>query len=382
VTNVVTGESRRIRSLYLVGCDGGKSSVRSQLGVRFTGRGSMRMNWGFLFRSEEFSRLISPPRANLHWVFKPGAFGVFTDLNGRDLWNYTFHVHDPKDNDLPVDPAEKIRYAMGRDFKFEMLSSLQWYYHQSVAERLRDGRVFLAGDSAHLFCPTGGIGMNTGIADAFDLGWKLGGALEGWGGSRLLDSYDIERSPVAFRNTSTTAVNADRVDALMKILPPEIDEGSERGERARADYARKLKWLSRQFNTMGLQIGHRYFDSPIVVPDGTPEPPDDPSILSQSTWPGCRAPHAWMEKGRSTLDLYDGKRFVLVRAGSGAPGGQAFADEAAQRGIPFKIERLEDPALAGLYERPLVLVRPDGHVCWRGDALPDVKEVFAAVTGH
>jgi len=241
--------------------------------------------------------------------------------------------------------------------------------------------VFLAGDAAHLFCPTGGIGMNTGIADAFDLGWKLAGVLQGWGGPELLESYEWERRPIAVRNTIGAAANADRIDAMMTVTPAEIDEDSEDGKALRKLFGKRLRVLAKQFNTAGLHLGYRYADSSIIVPDGTPEPPDDPRIVTQSTWPGCRAPHVWLEPGKSTLDLFDGLGYVLVRA-PGAPAGDAFAQAAQQRGIPFKTADINERA-APLYEKALVLVRPDGTVCWRGDAVPaDVDGIWEVVSGH
>ncbi|MDB5727646.1 MAG: monooxygenase FAD-binding protein [Noviherbaspirillum sp.] len=346
----------------------------------------MRRNVSYLFRSADFLKVAEVGRANLYFMFTPGGFGVFTNINGRDLWNYQHYLLDHTEDDSSIDPEAEIRHAMGRDFNFEILQVMHWSHHQSVADRFREGNVFLAGDSAHLFCPTGGIGMNTGIADAFDLGWKLGAVLQGWGGEGLLESYEWERRPIAFRNTLAAASNADRIDSMMKTTPALIEERSPQADALRAVFAKRLRWVSKQFNTAGLHLGYRYAESPIVVADGTAEPPDDARIVVQSTWPGCRAPHIWLEPGKSTLDLYDGQGYVLVQTGNGvadAASAEAFQREAQKLSIPLRCVRIDDERVAPLYEKPLVLVRPDGHVCWRGDKAPaDVAAVWRIVSGN
>ncbi|MDB6002725.1 MAG: monooxygenase FAD-binding protein [Rhizobacter sp.] len=382
VRDLATGETRTVTSRFLVGCDGGRSVVRTQLGIPYVGRGAMRRNVSFLFRSADFPKHATVGRANLYFMFTPGAFGVFTNINGRDLWNYQHYVLDESEDDRSIDPETEIRRAMGHDFPFEIQQVMHWSHHQSVADRFQHGNVFLAGDSAHLFCPTGGIGMNTGIADAFNLGWKLGAVLDGWGGQGLLDSYEWERRPIAFRNTLAAASNADRIDSMMKTTPADIDEDSPQGDATRATFERRLRWLSKQFNTAGLHLGYRYAESPVVVADGTPEPADDPRIVVQSSWPGCRAPHIWLEPGRSTLDLFDGTGFVLMQFGTD-DGAHAFEAAARDAHIPLRCERIDHPQAAALYEKALVLVRPDGHVVWRGNTPPaNPGEVLAIASGN
>lgn len=381
--DVRSGNEQRVRAQYLVGCDGGKSLVRSSLGIAYTGRGAMRRNVSYLFRSREFLKYATVGRANLYFMFTPGHHGVFTMIDGRELWNYQHYVLGPESEDSRIDPTAEIRSAMGCDFPFEVLQVMHWNHHQSVAERFGDRRVFIAGDAAHLFCPTGGVGMNTGIGDAFDLGWKLGATLAGWGGPGLLESYERERWSVAFRNTVSAAANADRVDSLMTMTPPEVEHDGPEGEAIRSRLARQLKWLSRQFNTAGLHLGYRYEDSPIIEPDGSPEPPDDPRMVVQSSWPGCRAPHAWVRRGVSTLDWYDGAHYVLVCSEAEASAAQVFDAAFGDCGVPFKVALLREPVARRLYERSLVLVRPDGHVCWRSDApAQDIAALVRKVTGH
>ena len=182
------------------------------------------------------------------------------------------------------------------------------------------------------------------------------------------------------RNTIAAASNADRIDAMMTVTPQGLEEDTPAAQRLRQEFGRRLRQMSKQFNTAGLHLGYRYGDSFIVVPDQTPEPPDDPRIVTQSTWPGCRAPHVWLEPGRSTLDLFDGSSYVLV-ALPGAPGSEALAAVASARNIPLQRAEVNERARA-LYQKPLVLVRPDGTVCWRGDRLPeDVAGLWDVVAG-
>jgi 2-polyprenyl-6-methoxyphenol hydroxylase-like FAD-dependent oxidoreductase len=213
ICEVSTGRRETVRAGYLAGCEGGRSHVRSKLGIRYGGRGAMRGNVSFFFRSTEFLATHKLGRGTLYWTFSPGNFGVFTAIDGRELWNYQHYFLDPDEPTDTIDPHATICDAMGREFPFELLRTTHWSHHQSVADRYRSGRVFLVGDSAHLFAPTGGFGMNTGIGDAVDLGWKLAAVYDGWAGPALLDSYETERRPIAVRNTLEAAGNADRIDS-------------------------------------------------------------------------------------------------------------------------------------------------------------------------
>lgn len=381
LAEVSGGRTRTVRAGYLVGCDGGTSAIRRALGIRMNGRGKMRANVSFFFRSREFLQTHGLGIANLYFVFMPDSFGVFTAIDGRELWNFQYYFLDPAKQTEQLDPQAILFRAMGRPFAFELLQVTHWNHHQSVARRWRDGRVFLAGDAAHLFAPTGGVGMNTGIGDAIDLSWKLDATLNGWGGSELLDSYEIERKPIAIRNSLISATNSDKIDMVMDETPVGIDAGDAAGVALRSQLTRKIRWLSRQFNSAGTHLGYRYVDSPVIVPDGTPEPPDDPSQVVPTSWPGSRAPHGWMDDGRTTLDLF-GRDFVLLHAGLLPLDAERWSQAAKTVGLPLQNVELLQPDLVRLFERQLVLVRPDGHVAWRGDATPaDPAAILDIVRG-
>lgn len=369
LTEIATGRRETVQAQYVIACDGGNGQIRRTLGIKRNGRGRMRSNVSFFFRSREFLETHGLGLANLYFVFSPGSFGVFTAIDGKELWNYQYYFLDPTRSTTEPDAADILHRAMGKPFEFELLQTMHWHHHQSVAREWRKDRVFLAGDAAHLFAPTGGVGMNTGIGDACDLGWKLDAVLRGWGGDSLLDSYERERKPIAIRNSLISATNSDKIDMVMDETPEGISDDSSAAMTAREHLARKIKWLARQFNSAGTHLGYRYVDSPIIAPDGMPEPPDDPAQVIPSTWPGSRTPHAWLADGRSTLDLF-GDGFVLLRLGTSQAGDQELIDAAHEARVPLRCIDLDDPDVATLYERRLVLVRPDGHVAWRGDTAP------------
>lgn len=384
IVNLADGTEHMVRSRYLVACDGGASAIRKSLGIRMNGRGRMRANVSFYFRSADFLAIHGKGLGNLYFVFAPDAFGVFTAINGRDFWNFQYYFLDPARETADLDAREVLTRAVGRPFEFELLGTQHWHHHQSVARRWRLGNVFLAGDAAHLFVPTGGVGMNTGIGDAVDLGWKLDATLKGWGGAQLLESYEEERKPVAVRNSVISANNSDKIDMVMDEIEPLIEENSAAGDAHRAYITQSIRWMARQFNSAGTHLGYRYVESPVICGDGTPEPPDDFMQVVPSTWPGSRAPHAWLTadttvRGKSTLDWF-GRGYVLLRAPDAADG-QAMVDALVARGAACDVETM--PAgMMPMYEKRFVLVRPDGHVCWRGDALPaDPQAVAARVTG-
>jgi len=261
-----------------------------------------------------------------------------------------------------------IRRVAGFDFDYEILSVLPWVRRALVADKFGEGRVFIAGDAAHLTSPTGGFGMNMGIQDAVDLSWKLDACLAGWGGPHLLESYTPERKPVSIRNVNEATGNLSRMRSPgeNKALLDDTPEGAAVRERLGKEFTAAM---TREWHTLGIHLGYRYDDSPIIVPDGTPAPPMEVMTYDQTARPGARAPHVWLKDGRSTLDLY-GKTFVLLRLGKDAPAAEALVAAAAERKLPLNVVALDEDAVKSAYERKLVLVRPDGHVAWRDDRVP------------
>lgn len=359
------GRTETVRASYFVGCDGFESTVRELLGIEI--RGEAHIDWSMTI----YLRIPELPARHgisYRYVFvgPEGTWSFLTLVNGKDLWR--LQVVDIDEARLHnVDIPALVRRCMGCDAPYTVEHKDLWVRKRTVADRFMDGRVFLAGDSAHAHPPNGGLGMNTGIQDAFDLGWKLAAALDGWGGPALLESYDHERRPASARAAEVSFKNYQRLISAGQRA--EIYSDTPDGEAARrAIGARLVEENEKSWHPVGVHLGYIYHPSPIVVPDGTGKPADDTFGYQPTAFPGARAPHAWLSPGRrSTLDLF-GSGFVLLNF-SGAPT-EAIERAAASRGVPLAVHRIDNQKVAALYRRALVLVRPDGHVAWRDDGPP------------
>ncbi len=369
VDDLERGTRETIRAAYLVGCDGASSFVRDKLGIAMLGNPALTYTTNIIFRCPNLVALHDKGKAYRHIFVGPeGTWATIVAINGADQWRMSI-IGGPERKELSTaDIDAAIRRAVGRDFDYEILTVVPWTRRELVAEHYGKGRVFLAGDSIHAMSPTGGFGMNTGIQDAVDLSWKLDAVLAGWAGPRLLDSYETERRPVAVRNVAQATANLGRMRSPRctdAFLADTAEGAKERAAVGRAfSEAMRHEWY-----TLGIHLGYRYDDSPICWSDGTNPPPLEAMTYTQTARPGARAPHVWLKDGRSTLDLF-GRGFVLLRIGKLAPAGDALAAAAAQRGVPLTQLALDEPELARVYERRLVLVRPDGHVAWRDDTMP------------
>jgi 2-polyprenyl-6-methoxyphenol hydroxylase-like FAD-dependent oxidoreductase len=374
-----TGRQETVRAQYVAACCAGRSPVPRAVGAGLENAPALGFPVSVFFRTQNLWDYHDKGKASLNYVVGPeGLLGNLTAIDGRDLWRLNVQGTEDYVDARAVDVPAMLRRFMGRDIPYDFGRAVTWTRRDYVADRYRKGRLFIAGDAAHQHSPTGGFGMNTGIGDAVDLGWKLAATIQGWGGPRLLESYEPERRPVGLRNTAEATENFRRqtVTGCEAIL-----DDTPEGAATRARVGEFLAAAHRkQFISDGIALGYRY-DSTVIVPDDSTPPPPTVERYSPSTYPGCRAPHGWIADGHSTLDLF-GRGFVLVRAGADAPSGEAMAAAAAARDVPFAVETLTDPALCELYERRLVLVRPDGHVAWRGDSLPaDCGTVIDRVRG-
>jgi 2-polyprenyl-6-methoxyphenol hydroxylase-like FAD-dependent oxidoreductase len=363
-----SGAVERVRAGFLIGCDGFASTVRRGLGIEVRGISIINRSVNVMFNAP---RLVEAKGKAGRYVIigEEGAWASLTPANGTDLWRLMIHG-EPDMNPEDVDAEHEVRRALGPDVDFTILKVGHWVRRRMVADRYGRGRVFLAGDAAHVMPPNGGLGMNTGIGDAVDLGWKLAAVHAGWAGPHLLASYESERRPVGIRQCDEAMRNFERYGSRKPV--PHVTEDTAEGERARAEVGRRLAASNALAweNPLHTHLGYRYADSPIIVPDGPPpQDPEDTRIYDQTSYPGCRAPHAWLADGRSTLDLF-GRNFTLLRLGPDAPDTASLAAAAARRGLPIDVVQLREPPVVRLYERKLVLVRPDGHVAWRGDCLP------------
>jgi 2-polyprenyl-6-methoxyphenol hydroxylase-like FAD-dependent oxidoreductase len=384
VRDVLTSETRTIEADYLVGTDGGASTVREQLGIGMSGTPALTYTTNVIFRCPNFASLHDKGLGYRFIFIGPeGTWLTIVAINGGDRFRMSIVGTPDKVTHSEDDIRAALHRAMGKDFDYEILSVLRWVRRELVADCYGTDRVFLAGDSAHLTSPTGALGMNTGMQDAVDLAWKLDAVIRGWGGPNLLKTYEIERKPVAIRNVSASTENLKRMlEPRNRKPPPEIFEHGPRGDAARKAYGEWYTELMRhEWFMNGYHLGYRYDDSPIVWPDGTPAPPLEGTTYTQIARPGARAPHVWLPDGRSTLDLY-GRGFVLLRLGPNAPAGEGLQQAAAEAGVPLAVVALDMPEVLKAYERRLVLVRPDGHVAWRADTEPlDARAVIDCVRG-
>jgi 2-polyprenyl-6-methoxyphenol hydroxylase-like FAD-dependent oxidoreductase len=382
--DLASGETREIAADYLVGTDGGASLVRERAGITMSGNPALTYTTNVMFRCADFPSLHDKGKAYRFIFIGPeGTWLTIVAINGGDRFRMSIVGSADKVNHSEADIHAALRRAVGRAFDYELLSVMRWVRRELVADSYGTDRVFIAGDAAHLMSPTGGFGMNTGIQDAVDLGWKLAAAVRGWGGRSLLRTYEIERRPVAVRNVGEASSNLGRMlSTRQRLPPPEIFQAGPAGAAARADYGRGFTATMRhEWFTIGFHLGYRYDGSPIVVPDGTPAPPLTTSTYVQTARPGARAPHAWLPDGRSTLDLY-GRGFVLLQLGRDAPSGEDIARAAAAASVPLDVIALDLPEVTEVYQRKLVLVRPDGHVAWRADAPPaDPRALIEVVRG-
>jgi 2-polyprenyl-6-methoxyphenol hydroxylase-like FAD-dependent oxidoreductase len=370
VENVETGAREEILARYIVGCDGARSLVRETLGIAMQGNPVLTHTTNVIFRCPQLLSLHDKGKAYRHIFIGPeGTWATIVAINGRDEWRFSI-IGGSEQRDYTTEDIEAaIRRAVGRDFDFEILSVLPWVRRELVAERYRGGRGFIAGDAAHVMSPTGGFGMNTGIQDVVDLSWKLAATIEGWGGDRLLDSYSIERQPIGTRNVTEASGNLRR---MVSVPPhPDLLDETPQGAATREKVGREFsETMRREWFTLGAHLGYRYENSPICWPDGSAEPPDDPRVYAPTARPGHRAPHAFLADDRSTLDLF-GRGFALLGFGTDAAEAAPLLEAARKRHLPLTFTAIAEPHIAALYERKFVLVRPDGHVAWRGDRMPE-----------
>ncbi|MEO7405282.1 MAG: FAD-dependent monooxygenase [Burkholderiales bacterium] len=384
-----TGRRSTWRAAYLVGCDGGGGSVRRQLGIRYEGSSSLDQPFfggdmvaTYVRAPELYRDVFKGRRAWQYWVLNPDVRTALVALDGKDEFQVMSRMPEGRDKPDDASVVKTLQRAANRRLDVKILSHGRWKGGVAlVTERYGAGRVLLAGDSVHLFTPTGGFGMNTGIEDTGSLAWKLAGAVQGWGGPTLIASYERERMPIGRRNTSASFALAKSVGALN--VPAHLEEASARGIDARRELGVALGGFGEEFASIGVQLGARYDDSPIIVGDGSTPPLDDFVTYTPSAVPGGRAPHVWLAPGVSLYDRFD-VGFTLLRFGGGrAPSVSRFEQVARARGVPLLVLDLDSATARDLYERDLVLIRPDLIIAWRGNQLPaDADALLARVTGR
>ncbi|RBQ15303.1 FAD-binding monooxygenase [Spongiactinospora rosea] len=374
VTDLTSGLPLTVRARYLVACDGASSQVRRACGIEAPYRYETQEFRNVLFKAPDLAGKLTAMglrTAMVYFLLRSASLRFpMRSLDGAGLYNLVVSGATASH-----DAGALVRETIAVDVPVEVLSDGAWHLTQRIADRYRHGRVLLAGDAAHTLSPSGGFGMNTGIADAADLGWKLAALLSGWAGPAMLDSYDLERRPVAVRNLE--AANANLTRTTGQVLPADLHADTAAGKQARARMADRLRngGARREFDAPEIHFGYRY-SSPLVLGERVELTPG----WRPGSDPGYRAAHAWLRPGTSTLDVFGRGFTLLCFHPEAAPYGleRAFRD----RGVPLSVLVCRDEKIAALYGHPYVLVRPDDHVAWRGHRPPDDPlELVDAVRG-
>jgi 2-polyprenyl-6-methoxyphenol hydroxylase-like FAD-dependent oxidoreductase len=368
------GSEGALHGDYLVGCDGGQSIVRKQLGIKLEGQGRIRRACQVIFESHDLFEKISIGKGRHYNFAHPG---VETLVMQGSRTEFTLHTGFPPESDFET----VIRDVVGFSCQIDIRHVVPGHHNLLVAERYRDRRVFTTGDAVHLVIPAGGLGMNTGIGDAFDLSWKLAGTVNGWGGPRLLDSYERERRPVGLRNRDAAGWASASVPTWRKLITPNVRDNTPEGAAVRAAIASSATVDHRRMHDMrGIELGYSYAGSPLIVEEPGNVAEWDMIIYTPDTRPGVRIPHMWLKNGRALHDVLGDDFTLLDLVGNTATGPLETAFR--ELGAPLRIVRLDEPELRKVYGFKVFLLRPDFQIAWRGDASPpDPTGLALRVTG-
>ncbi len=362
------GTSETVAARYLVGADGARSPTRDAIGAHMIGDHGFTSFLGLVVNAPGLGAAVPLGRALMYLVVNPDGAAMMGPMDHNDMWFWM----QPAAAGVKVERDEAHRRfaaSLGHDWPFEIVTMDPWLAHRLIADNYRDRRIFLAGDACHLHPPFGGYGMNMGLGDAVDLGWKLAATLQGWGGPKLLDSYETERRPIHQRTIDEAVENLNFFGR--HFAQGHFEDATADGAAARAALAPDiLAAKTREFRALGIVLGQGYVGSPIVVSDATPPPTFDPMTYVPSARPGQRAPHAWLSSTRSLYDTFGAGFTLLVTEGAAnLDETYALTIAARQLGAPLAIITPNLAGLGDLYGARLALVRPDGHIAWRGERM-------------
>jgi 2-polyprenyl-6-methoxyphenol hydroxylase-like FAD-dependent oxidoreductase len=362
ICDQVTGQTQAVHCAYLAGCDGGGSRVRRQLGIDLDGEMAVAGAYMVHFRSDARELL---QRGGISWHLQTGA-GTIIAQNDKDIWTLQRWLM-PGDDPAMMTPERVLEEWAGCSFPYEILQANPWTANFVVAQRYIDGRVVLAGDSAHQFVPTGGYGMNSGVADAAGLAWMLAALVQGWGGANLLPAYDAERRPTAWNHLNAARRHMGVRIQIGQVYAEAGNLEAEGCDARRAKVGAQIAALGNAENeSWGVELGYRYDESPLIAKE--PDAPEiDPLTYRPNTWPGARLPHVFLRDSVSVHDLLGTFFTLLVLDDTDTA---SFEAAAKTLEVPLKVISLNRPDLRMIYERNFVLVRPDQHVAWRSDILP------------
>jgi 2-polyprenyl-6-methoxyphenol hydroxylase-like FAD-dependent oxidoreductase len=370
--DVRTGEATEIVCAYVVGCDGGRSTVRQQIGAELHGDPIVQRVQSTCLRAPSLPGLMHPGPSWATCALNPRRSGTMYAIDGREIWLIHNYLR-PEETDfasVPRDECIRLILGVGHDFTYDVISTEDWIGRRLVADRFRRGRIFLSGDAAHVWVPMAGYGMNAGIADAAGLSWLMAAVLHGWASPAILDAYEAERLPIT-EQVSRHAMDHAIASSKQRLeIPPGIDTPGPEGDAIRSRIGTAAYELNvKQYCCGGLNFGYFYDASPIISYDGEAAPPYSMAAFTPSTVPGCRTPHVWLRDGRSLYDAL-GPDFTLLRLDP-ATDPTPLLHAAARRRVPLTLVDVDAKDAHIHYPQRLVLSRPDQHVAWRGDRMPD-----------
>lgn len=380
VRDLAHGGEFIVNAAFVVGADGARSKVRESIGAKLNGKYGLSRNYNVVFHAPGLTQAHKHGRAIMYWQVNAEAPSLIGPMDQGDKW-FFMPTGVPEGFKIEADgAAAMIRNATGIDLPYEVLSTDEWVASWLLGDSYRDRRVFLAGDACHLHPPFGGYGMNMGIADGVDLGWKLAAVLQGWGGALLLDSYEQERRPVHEMVMNEAVANHSLLGNQM--WAPGLEDNTPDGASLRRELGARIQTSKiREFSTLGVIRGYRYDESPIIAKAGSEPPGHDYINYVPSSRPGAVAPHAWMHDGSSLYDHF-GNGFTLLAHGASIDDIEQAQSQARAAGVPLKVIQPAPLGIAQLYSTRLTLIRPDQHIAWRGDTWPAVSTgIWSLVTG-
>lgn len=351
-----------LRAKYLIACDGANSHIRDSIGISMQGSAAISRMRQVLFCSPDLSEKIILPVAIAYFVIDQERFVFIRRVDDKEnLWDAQIPIFNEGVEVEDVDVNALLNKVAGLEFKSTIESTALWTMQGRVANCFREKRIFLAGDSAHALPPAGGHGLNTGFGDAVNLGWKLAAVLQGWGKDSLLDTYDMERRAVALRNLNAAMSNITQRKILIEHPPQKDMEGFQ------AALFRNAKSYTQ---SLGIDMGYRYTNTPLRIEDNcSVEPTDQRDRYIPSSYPGHIAPHAVLINGQTIYEIL-GTGFTLLVFNSKDT--HVFEESARKQCVPLKIVRLNEPTIRDLYASDFILIRPDRHIVWRKEKLPQI----------
>ena len=371
-TDLDKGQRIRINSKYVIGADSGRSKIRGMIGAKFVGDAVIQRVQSTFIKAPGLMDLQETEAAWATFTLNPMRSGNVYAIDGIETFIVHNYLLDTESDFDEVNRDWSIRTILGVDdgFEYETIKNMDWNAHRFVADKFRDRRVFICGDAAHIWVPYAGYGMNAGIADAVGLSWLMAAELNGWGAPNILDGYERERLPITEQVSYFVMDHAEAMAGQRGQVPDNIEVLGPEGDAIRAVIGKKAYDLNvQQYCCGGLNYGYFYDNSPLIIQDSETPPPYSMSEFTPSTVPGCRVPHYMIDNGRSLYDAM-GPEYTLLRTDPEI-NIDPLVLAASDKGVPLCILDISGEEVNALYNRKLILSRPDQHIAWRGDELPE-----------